>query len=386
MSERTAATGRTGFLAEERATLARLVPDVAEMLDDHPLMELEGPESGAIKAFRASDAPALVAPLDHAGLGATPLELLRVQRAIGSRSPSLAVASTMHHFSLATLVEFCERSGGVEWMVVEGLVGERMLLASGFAEGKTGQSVLEPTMVARRRGDGYVISGSKKPCSLTYSMDLLTASVAIAEGDEDDPSQRGVAMVPAASPGIERRPFWGSGVLRAAESDELILNEVELPAALVFSQTADDPTGEHELRGFLWFELLIAGSYLGVASALVERLLQAGKGGPELRSELAGELEFAMAALERFAIAMGEGRRGAPFLAQALFARYGAQRAASRSAVAAARALGGMEFIRTEDVSYLLAAAQALAFHPPSERSAAPELVRHLEGNGFELA
>ena len=45
-------------------------------------------------------------PKDHAGLGATAVEAVQVQRAIGSRAPSVAVAVTMHHYSIATFMAF----------------------------------------------------------------------------------------------------------------------------------------------------------------------------------------------------------------------------------------------------------------------------------------
>jgi hypothetical protein len=39
-------------------------------------------------------------------------DAVRIQRAVGSRSPSLAVATTMHHFSVASLVELTAAGNG----------------------------------------------------------------------------------------------------------------------------------------------------------------------------------------------------------------------------------------------------------------------------------
>ena len=83
-------------------------------------------------------------------------------------------------------------------------------------------------MLASTVVGGISVRGSKKPCSLSRSMDLLTASVAF-----ESEGGFGVALIPATSPGIERRPFWNSPVLTGAESDEVILNDVVVPERLV---------------------------------------------------------------------------------------------------------------------------------------------------------
>ena len=108
-----------------------------------------------------------------------------------------------------------------------------MYLASGFAEGRSGARPLEMTMRARRApGGGWLLNGRKRPCTLTYSMDFLTCGVSVEA--EDGGRQRAVGLVPADSPGIERRPFWKSHVLAGAESDEVILDDVHVPDDFVF--------------------------------------------------------------------------------------------------------------------------------------------------------
>src|SRR2546423_227202 len=116
-------------------TFARLLPGLDEALARIPLMEMECPGNPALRLFREAGGPGLVVPTEHGGLGATPLDTIRVQRAIGSRSPSLAVATTMHHFSLATLVEMAANGSGTEWLVLEGVARQKLYVASGFAEG-----------------------------------------------------------------------------------------------------------------------------------------------------------------------------------------------------------------------------------------------------------
>lgn len=372
------------FLARERATLRAYAPDLADFLDTADLMEVEKPGGGeAIQAFARSDAPALLAPQDRDGLGATALDAALIQRAIGSRAPSLAVASTMHHFSMGSLVAWCMDGGDLQWMLLEGIARKRMVLASGFAEGKTGQSILTSTLTAVPNENGYLLNGAKKPCSLTWSMDMLTASVTIEH--PDGTKENAMVGVPADAPGIEREPFWGSNILAGAESDAVILRDVQVPRQLVFPQTSD-PHRRQERRGFLWFELLIAASYVGIASGLVERLLESPKGTPAVRTQAAIELETAMCALECVARLMEEEPPTDALLKRAMLARYGVQQAIARSATIALEALGGVAFISSPEIAYMHAACQALHFHPPSLGSTGEALAGALVGEETELA
>jgi alkylation response protein AidB-like acyl-CoA dehydrogenase len=168
-------------------------------------------------------------------------------------------------------------------------------MASGFAEGQPGQSILTPTMDAKPSANGFVITGSKKPCSLTHSMDVLTASVVI-PATSGNAKELAVALIPANDERIERRPFWNSPYLAGAESDEVIVNGVEIPEDLLVRTEfgPDDSMDQVQVTSFLWFELLMTASYLGAASALVERMLDAGKGEAADRSTLVMELEAAM--------------------------------------------------------------------------------------------
>ena len=152
-----------------------------------------------------------------------------------------------------------------------------------------------------------------------------------------------------------------------------------------------------QISGFLWFELLVTASYLGVASALVERVL-CGKRGSALEQTMLGiELEGGMAALEGIARSMAErtsSSRGASDtvnprnedeLGRMLFVRYLVQGVIERATQQAVELLGGMAFVGSSEVSYLLSAARALAFHPPSKSAIAQELAGHLAGKSLQI-
>jgi alkylation response protein AidB-like acyl-CoA dehydrogenase len=371
------------FLEEARRRLNLHLPGLDACLAELPLEELERPGGAALTMFRECNGPALLIPADLGGIGATLEDAVHVQRALGARSPSLGIATTMHHFTVASLTALAAHSDGFEWAMLEAIASNRWLLSSAFAEGRSGQHILSPTMRGTRVEGGLLVNGTKKPCSLTWSMDLLSASVAV-----DDPDtgvdRMAVILLPASTEGIERRHFWNSHVLAAAESDEVRLTDAFVPEALVIYPSADGTLDPVHARGFASFEVLAASTYIGAASALVERVLTAAKGAVEERALLAIELEAATAALAH-AAQSADSPHHESHLAGALCARYNAEKVTERVAPAAAALAGGMAFCGSSDVAYLLAASRALAFHPPSRRDASQPLVDHLTGGRLLL-
>jgi alkylation response protein AidB-like acyl-CoA dehydrogenase len=370
-----------GLLTRERETLAEYMPGLDEKLSAIPLTESERPGNPGIAFFKESGGPALLIPKENGGKGASPLDAVRIHRALGARSPSTAIVATMHNFSIATLVEFNVFGGGDEssLTLVAGVAEHNMLMASGFAEGRPGTNILAATMVARATPDGgWFISGSKKPCSISRSMDLLSASV-IVPNPSGEGSRRAVILVPADAPGIERRPFWKSPVLAGAESDEVILHDVEIPGDFLFYPGVEEALDPVEIAGYLWFQLLVTASYLGAATQLVERVMASDRGGAVERAQLGVEVESAAAALECIAIAAATESKE-KLLPRALLVRFAIQQAIERASMLAAEILGGMEFIGTTAVANLLATGRALAFHPPSRLASSASLANWLAG------
>jgi alkylation response protein AidB-like acyl-CoA dehydrogenase len=272
-------------------------------------------------------------------------------------------------------------------MLLEGIARGGLLVASGFAEGRTGHAILSPTISAVYRDEKILLNGSKKPCSLAHSMDLLTASVALPRLDGPG-EQMAIALIPRESPGLQVRPFWNSFVLAGAESEEVVLEDVEVQSDLVVrTEIQPDQRLDHlQTTGFLWFELLMTASYLGVASALVERVLDAGKAGAELRAQVAVQVDAAMHAVEGVARGMLAGAPGEESFADALVCRFAAQDAISRTVSSCVESLGGMAFIGSDEVAYLAAASSALAFHPPSRARMAQPLCDYFQGEPLRVA
>ncbi|MGH3858647.1 acyl-CoA dehydrogenase family protein, partial [Actinokineospora sp.] len=303
---------------------------------------------------------------------ATALQAAQVVRALAAAAPSMAVATAMHHFSVGTLFGVAETFGqgtDLDDLMLKQIAEKRWLVASGFAEGRTQQGILSPTMEARPVEGGYLISGSKKPCSLSRSMDLFTGSVGMRR--EDGSVEMGFLMLPADTPGISVVPFWGSFALAGAQSDEVRLNDVKVTDAQILQPPADllDDLSELQQVGLIWFQMTVCATYTGIASALVDRVLEAKRGTASDRAALVVRIESAAALVEGLARRLMAGDMGNDCLATALASRFTVQDLIRATVGQAVELLGGMSFVSSSEVAYLSAAAQAIAFHPPSRTS-----------------
>lgn len=375
------------FLERERKTLEQLLPGLFEALSEHSLMALEGPKSPAVGLFRSFGGPGLLVPADYRGRGASPLEALQVQRALGAISPSLAVATTMHQFSMASLLGIGQTGSGLEWLLIEGIAADNRIMASGFAEGRPGGGILSPGMTGTAEPGGVRINGVKRPCSLAGSMDLLTASVLVPRRDGTG-DELAVALIPAESEGLSIEPFWSSTFLGGAESHQVNLDNVLVPDELVVR--TEPPEGEQldalQTAGFVWFELLMTGSYLGVASALVERVLCEERVPEAERVRLLAEIEGAMVAAEGIARrAETEGGLDESALVDSLFVRYSAQDTIARVSTRAVELLGGMRFMIGDEVGYLSACCNGLALHPPARTKMTGPIAKWLAGGRLTI-
>jgi alkylation response protein AidB-like acyl-CoA dehydrogenase len=291
----------------------------------------------------------------------------------------------MHSFSLAGLLALAattETKDSVEWMLLQGLAENKLLVASGFAEGKSGQGLFAPAMQARRSGENWILSGKKQPCSLSHSMDLMATSCAL-HGEDGTFEGYAIAVVSSQLPGVEVEPFWSAPVLTGAQSEAVVLRDVEVHDELMIRMGEDDGTGLDDLQtiGVVWFELLMTASYIGAASALVERVLAEGKSDVNSKVAVACELEAAMAALESVGHEIDAGHDVTKLALRSVLCRYAAQDSISRAVASSVEQLGGMAFIQDSDVGYLAAATHALAFHPPPKLRSGGALLDALQGS-----
>lgn len=352
----------TLFLKKERDTLEKYFPGFDSYLTTLPFTDREEKTHFLINKFRELNGSSLMVPKEFGGLGVNIIESLYIQRAIASRSPSLAIAYTMHHFSIASLVEVIKYQESLS-EVLQLVVENKFLLSSSFAEGST-NSTFSPLVKAEDNGENFLVSGSKKPCTLSKSMDILTGSVKLPDG------QLAIFTVPRNSKGIEVKDFWKHWILKGSETEEIVLNNVEVPKENVFIAGFEEDLHPAVVNGLIWFELIVSSSYIGVCSSLIEKVInRTGIPDQNIR-ELVSLIESAMSAIEGLAYKFHSGDFPEYILPEVLFVRKNVEDTIKHAASIAASLLGGMQFLQDEEISYLLLVCQLLHFHPPTKTEA----------------
>ncbi|MFI9505228.1 acyl-CoA dehydrogenase [Nocardia sp. NPDC052566] len=360
-------------MATEHETAERFVPGLDARLREVPLETLESTESPGLSIFREAGGTGLLIGKEAGGLGATLLEAAHIHRLLGSRSPSLAVAVNMHSCTVAAIPP------GPAAEALLGMVAQGGLyLASAFAEGVPSASVIAPKLRGERIAGGWRLNGSKKPCSLARSMDILTASVLL-RPDGAETEELALAVIPAAAPGIEVRPLGNGLVFPGSETEEVVLTDVEIDEDSVSFFGNTESMNAALSAAWLTFELLVSACYLGMASGLVRRVLDERRGSAADRMLLVGELDTAMAAIESVATEISSGTGEPATVARVLHLRYSVQRTVERTSAIATELLGGVAFMVGAS-ALLYTACRGLAFHPPSRLGIAEPLDRFVAG------
>lgn len=358
------------------------LPGLIAALQQRGRMSLEKAEPSELcDLFRAFKAAALIIPETFGGVGASPRETVEILRMVGSLCPSLAVMMTMHHHTIATIVQLGGLIPAADELLY-GIAQNQLLIASAFAEGKMGAEIFNSSVKARPVEGGYLLNGTKKPCTMSHNMDVIV--VGVARENEDRSMTQGFAVVFNDGSDVSRERFWNTPVLQAADSNALVFNEVFVPdERMLLAEVADDEVAasaeETSLSGLCWFQLMVGGVYLGVASALVDLLLNKRNADDAQLAQLAIELEGAHQALMGTARELEEQRAAdLAIYNKALCTRFMVQGAVERATNLAVELLGGMAFISSDEVAYLLAASRAICFHPISRSAATPLLSQFL--------
>lgn len=376
------------YMRKEYEVFDKYFPGLRDEILSTEFWANEKENSRVAEIYREHGGPKLLVPKIYGGLGASAADAVAVHRILGSLSPSLAIVATMHDFTTAFLAEYAFYGDATKKYLSE-VAEKKLYLASGFAEGRRGANILHPTMKAKKVDGGYLVSGVKKPCSIADSMDYITASVLI--GDSVEEGQRGIAIVPAKRKGIDIYPFWGINALAGAQSKEVHLEDVFVEEDGIFLPDTQIPLDAVEAGGFLWFELLVTASYLGVASGLIEKVYANDRGTVEGRVQSMISIQTGISSLYGICHQMTSSNNtrfevGEAILTDVLLVRFGIQNIIQRVAYEATEMLGGMHFISDSRYEYILACCAALSFHPPSRSFSSQTIDEYMKGGTLQMA
>jgi len=373
----------SNLLRTEREVLARALPGLEDALSALGFVGREVTEGAAIEAFRAYDGPGLLMPAEYGGLGCSALTALQVQIALGSLAPSLAVGTSMHHYKVAALASCRGTLPGIETLLAT--IGEnRWLVGSGGAEGQADGRLYEPTVTASENGLQILVNGTKRPCSLTWSMDVLSMMVR-STPESRFGGQLLHIFVNARDPTITKRQFWSNPVLLAAESHQVTLLDTPVDERMIVPIGTSESAAPFALAAYAWFELISCGAYLGCLARLVELCLEKPRCPAERLAEWISTFETLRTALTTLAQELDR-KIEIDAMSRLLRIRYHMERQIAATSQQCLLTLGGLSFATDTEATYFASACLALHFHPPSFSSMAKNLADQVDGGNLVLA
>lgn len=350
-------------VAHLEGRLEGVAPSLVAQLVVRTPQEHEQDAGPALAALKATRATTMLVPRECGGRGASAIDAVRFQRALGALAPSAAIATTMHHYKIAALGGVARSGDAHARLILEDLAVGAKLMASGGAESIPGRDLRTLGSWAVRNDDGYRVTGLKRPCSLSAQMDVMSLMVELRAPD-GTPEGFAQAFVAADGEGLSREPFWESPVFLAAQSHAVRLDAVQTPADRVFPLR-----GEVGLRFatdcYAWFQLLIAASYLGVASCVADATVPARRAATRGWSDAAAGLRELEDGLIEAALCFDEGGSAVDRLNLAVSARDRIEDEIGVLGGRLLRAAGGAAFAKTGFYTTLTGALNAIAFHPP---------------------
>jgi alkylation response protein AidB-like acyl-CoA dehydrogenase len=345
------------------ARLDAVAPGAFAALAGRPLAEHEQDAAPALAALKSTRATTMLVPAMCGGRGASATAAVRFQTAIGALAPSAAIATTMHHYKIAALGNVARAGDEHAGAILAELADGAKLMASGGAESTPGRDLRSLGSVARRDGDGYLVSAVKRPCSLSMSMDILSLMVEL-QGPDGTPEGFAQAFVPADADGLRCEPFWQSPAFHAAQSHAVHLEDVRIGVDRVFP--LDGSVGVRFASDcYAYFSILLSAAYLGVACCVAGAAPPAERATAQQWQAAVDRIRELEAVVLEAARAADDGRPAGEVLNLAVHARDVLQDELGCLGGRLMQAAGGGTFARTGSYTMLAGALNAVAFHPP---------------------
>lgn len=231
--------------------------------------------------LRAEGYLAAAVPSALGGGGASLVDLVGAQRTIAAACSNTALAVNMHLFQVGALADRWHVDGGGEALLRS--VAERGTVLASTTGEAIGLDPFTTSTTAHRSAGGYRINGRKHFCSQAGVMDLLRVLAT------DDANRLVLAIVPASAPGLTVvEPPLTMG-MRGTQSFDIVLDDVDVDDdAIALRLEGSVPLLEPSIAaGAVWFMLLLAGVYAGVADGAAAEALRLRRAGrPTGRIEL----------------------------------------------------------------------------------------------------
>ncbi|AJT68121.1 acyl-CoA dehydrogenase family protein [Streptomyces chattanoogensis] len=325
-------------------------------------------DRGIVKKLGEVGFLGLTVPEEYGGSGGDHLSYVLVTEELGRGDSAVrGIVSVSLGLVAKTLAAWGDEEQKRAWL--PRLTSGEAVGCFALTEPGTGSDAANLATRAVRDGDDYVIDGAKMFITNGTWADV----VLLFARTNDAPGHHGISafLVPADTPGLDRREIHGKLGLRGQATAELILDGVRVPAAALLG-----PEGKGfsvAMSALAKGRMSVAAGCVGIARAALEAALgYAGQreqfGRPiaghqlvqELISDIAVDVDAARLLTWRVADLID---RGEPFVTEASKAKLFASEAAVRAANNALQVFGGYGYIDEYPVGKLLRDARVMTLY-----------------------
>ncbi|MCC6178921.1 MAG: acyl-CoA/acyl-ACP dehydrogenase [Chloroflexi bacterium] len=240
----------------------------------------------------------LTVPLEYGGEGAGLTDVARVVAEIGAGDSSTALVLGMQYLKHAAIARERVWPEAVHRLICEASVGGIALINAIRVEPELGTVSRGGTFAtkATRTTDGWRLNGRK-----IYSTGSPILRFFDVGATTDEPEPRvGAFLVPAGTPGLRIERTWDHLGLRASGSDDVVLENVEIPAEYAVDlEPLDRRRPVSPVQG-AWGASILSAVYLGIGRAARDWLVG------YLHERVPSNLGAPLATLPRFHTAVGE--------------------------------------------------------------------------------
>ncbi|MEU9046256.1 MULTISPECIES: acyl-CoA dehydrogenase family protein [unclassified Kitasatospora] len=275
------------------AGLPRVVDLLAARAEEHD-RDATFPYQG-IEAVHEAGLLTLTVSRKYGGPGGSLADTVRVLSQLGRGDASVAVVTAftlLRHAEQARLADW--PTAGYRRLITESRRGPA-LVNTLRAEPGAGSGEL-PETVARRDGDGWLLTGRKTYCT---GAEALAWMAVTARTDEEEP-RIGTFLVRGESEGLEIDPTWDQLGLRASASHDVVLDGVRVPADLALGLGARESKDADAELSRAWHDLALSAVAIGVARAAESWLVRF------LNQRTPANLTEPLGTLPRYRCALGE--------------------------------------------------------------------------------
>lgn len=358
-------------LSAEQTAVRQLAKDFADReIAPHATAwdRAEAVDRGIVKKLGDLGFLGLTVPEEYGGSGGDHLSYVLVTEELGRADSAVrGIVSVSLGLVAKTLASWGDEDQKRTWL--PRLTSGEAVGCFGLTEPGTGSDAAGLTTRAVRDGDEYVIDGAKMFITNGTWADVVLLFARTGEA----PGHQGISafLVPADSPGLERREIHGKLGLRGQATAELALNGVRVPAAAMLG-----PAGKGfsvAMSALAKGRMSVAAGCVGIAQAALDAAVgYAGEreqfGKPlarhqlvqELISDIAVDVDAARLLTWRVADLI---ERGEPFATAASKAKLFASEAAVRAANNALQVFGGYGYIDEYPVGKLLRDARVMTLY-----------------------